>query len=291
MHPWTTQALLREASERLRAAGVDTPRLDAEVLLMHVLGVDRAGLYRQLSEPVAPEAVNRFLELVERRARGEPVAYLTGHREFYGLDFVVTPAVLIPRPETEFLVSWAAERLRRQTSSRVFVDVGTGCGAVVIALAHELGPGWSGLMVGSDVSLPALRVARLNRERLTPRRVELVCGDLLDWCRGPIDLVTANLPYLRPEQAHRGLAYEPPHALFAAEGGFALYRRLLRQAAERLRPGAGMICEIDPSQRDLACETARLFFRQARIEILPDLAGRDRYLAIEVLPSPRTRGS
>ncbi len=291
MEPLTTQKLLREASERLSAAGIDTPRLDAEVLLMHVLGLDRAGLYRQLSEPVAPAAVHRFLELVERRLRGEPVAYLTGHREFYGLDFIVTPAVLIPRPETEFLVSWAAERLRRQPASRVFVDVGTGCGAVAIALAYELGSGWPGLLVGSDLSLPALRVARLNRDRLTPRRVELVCGDLLEWCRGPIDFVTANLPYLRPEQVHRGLVYEPLHALFAAEGGFALYRRLLRQAAERLHPGAGMICEIDPSQRDLACETARQFFRGARIEILRDLAGRERYLAIEVLPSPRSRGA
>jgi release factor glutamine methyltransferase len=282
MEPVTALALLRRASERLRAANVDTPRLDAEVLIMHVLGVDRATLYRDLPHQVPPHLVSRVLKLVERRARGEPVAYLTGHREFYGLDFVVTPAVFVPRPETEFLVAWAAEWILRHPGAQVCIDVGTGCGAVVIALANRLGTGWRGVLVGSDVSVPALHVARVNRDRLAPGRVELVCGDLLDWCRGPLDLVTANLPYLRPEQAHSGLAFEPATALFTGESGFGLYRRLLCQAAERLRPGAGMICEIDPSQREVASTTARLLFPRARVEILLDLAGRHRYLAIQL---------
>jgi len=282
MEAVTTRTLLRRATGRLRAAGVSTPRLDAEVLLMHVRGIDRAALYRDLSQPVPPELVCRFLELVERRARGEPVAYLTARREFYGLEFIVTPDVLIPRPETEFLVTWAGERLRRYPGAQVCIDVGTGCGAVVIALASLLTTGRPGLLVGSDVSLPALHIARLNRDRLAPGQVEFVCGDLLEWHRGPIDLLTANLPYLRPEQAHSGLAFEPATALFAEDSGFALYRRLLRQAAARLRPGAGMICEIDPSQREVAGSTARACLPDARVEILPDLAGRERYLTIEL---------
>lgn len=282
MNRLTIRELLQQASERLRVAGIETPRLDAEVLLMTVLDQDRAGLYRCLPEPVSLEVAGRFLELVERRARGEPIAYLTGRREFYGLEFLVTPAVLIPRPETEFLVTWAAARLHRRSRRPACVDVGTGCGAVVIALAHTLGPDWDGLLVGSDVSLPALQVARMNRDRLAPRRVELVCGDLLAWCRGRLDLITANLPYLRPDQAHAGLAYEPPQALYAGEDGFALYRRLLRQAAELLRPDGNMICEIDPGQREVARETAQALFPAANVQVLPDLAGLDRYLTIEL---------
>uniref|UniRef100_A0A831X1L2 Release factor glutamine methyltransferase n=2 Tax=Thermorudis TaxID=1649508 RepID=A0A831X1L2_9BACT len=287
----TISILLRRASERLRSAGLETPRVDAEILLMAVLDQDRAGLYRNLREPVSPEAADRFLELVERRARGEPVAYLTGRREFYGLEFLVTPAVLIPRPETEFLVTWATERLSQRAQRSICVDVGTGCGAVVVALAHRLGPAWDGLLIGSDISRPALEVARANRDRLAPRRVELICGDLLDWCRGPLDLITANLPYLRPDQAHSGLAFEPPQALYAGEDGFALYRRLLRQAAALLRPDGGIICEIDPDQRQLARETAQALFPAARIQVLPDLSGLDRYLTIELAENTRTTES
>ncbi|MDW8060983.1 MAG: peptide chain release factor N(5)-glutamine methyltransferase [Thermomicrobium sp.] len=276
----TYREALRAATERLRASGVDTARLDAEVLLCHVAGIDRAELYRRLPEPVDfPLAA--FWHLVERRAQGEPVAYLTGYREFYGLDFVVTPATLIPRPETEFLVAWATARLRERTDRARCVDVGTGCGAIVIAIAATLGPDHPALLVGSDRSLAALRVARLNRERLAPGRVHLVCGEFLAWCRGPLDLVVANLPYLRPEQWHPGLAYEPPEALFAPDDGFGLYAQLLPQVSERLRPGGGFAFEIDPSQAERAVAAARRFFPDAAVTLLPDLAGRPRYVTVE----------
>jgi len=187
----TYRDLLRAATERLRAAGIESARLDAEVLLAHVFGIDRTELYRRLPEPVEA-ATEPFWHLIERRAHGEPVAYLTGHREFYGLDFIVTPDTLIPRPETEFLVTWTVERLRSRRDHVRCVDVGTGCGAIVIAIAATLGPAHPALLVGCDRSFAALRVARLNRDRLAPGRVHLVCGDLLNWCRGPLDMVVAN---------------------------------------------------------------------------------------------------
>ncbi|MCS7257160.1 MAG: peptide chain release factor N(5)-glutamine methyltransferase [Thermomicrobium sp.] len=276
----TYRDLLRAATERLRAAGIESARLDAEVLLAHVFGIDRTELYRRLPEPVEA-ATEPFWHLIERRAHGEPVAYLTGHREFYGLDFIVTPDTLIPRPETEFLVTWTVERLRSRRDHVRCVDVGTGCGAIVIAIAATLGPAHPALLVGCDRSFAALRVARLNRDRLAPGRVHLVCGDLLNWCRGPLDMVVANLPYLRPEQWHPGIAFEPPEALFAPDAGFGLYAELLPQVAERLATHGAFIFEIDPAQAERALTVASQYFPEAAVTVLPDLAGLPRYVTIE----------
>ncbi len=267
----TVGDLLREGRRALEQAGIETPRLDAEVLLMHALGVD----------PAAPEAEARFLAAIARRAAGEPVAYITGTREFMGLPFQVDPRVLVPRPETEYLVEWGLERLRRRPA-RAVVDVGTGSGAVAVSLGHYAGPERARLIVGSDISRDALDVARANAERLAPGRVALVRGDLLAWCRDPVDLLLANLPYLRDEQAHAGIAHEPALALYAPEAGFALYRRLLAQASERLRPGGALICEIDPGQREVALATARERFPLGEARVERDLAGLDRYLIVEL---------
>ncbi|MCX2727308.1 peptide chain release factor N(5)-glutamine methyltransferase [Thermomicrobium sp. 4228-Ro] len=276
----TYREVLQSATERLRASGIESARLDAEVLLCHTLGIDRTELYRRLPESLAVP-LDEYWQLVERRARGEPVAYLTGHREFYGLDFIVTPDTLIPRPETEYLVSWAVERLRHRRDRARCVDVGTGCGAIVIAIAATLGPEHPSVLVGCDRSLPALRVARRNRDRLAPGRVHLVCGHLLTWCRGPLHLVVANLPYLRPEQWHPGIAFEPPEALFAADSGFGLYTELLPQVADRLASDGGFIFEIDPAQAERAMSEARQHFPEATLTVLPDLAGLPRYVTVE----------
>src|SRR5690606_13335515 len=210
----------------------------------------------------------------------EPVAYITGHREFMGLDFLVDRRVLIPRPETEYLVEWALAWLRERGGDRLVVDVGTGSGAIAVSLAARADdPPLR--VVGSDRSLYALRVAAINRDRLAPGRVALVAGDLLSWCRPGIDLVLANLPYLRPDQANVGIAWEPAVALYAGETGFGLYEQLLPQVAARLRTGGAVGCEIDPSQRAIAIATARAHFPTARITVRPDLAGLDRYLIIE----------
>lgn len=278
--PPTLRQLLHDGRQQLEQAGDETARLDAEVLLRHLLSIDRATLYARLPDPAPPDTVERYRDLIARRAAGEPVAYITGHREFMGLDFLVDRRVLIPRPETEYLVEWALAWLRDRGGDRLVVDVGTGSGAIAVSLAaHADDPALR--VVGSDRSLDALRVAAINRDRLAPGRVALVAGDLLSWCRPGIDLVLANLPYLRPDQAHAGIAWEPAVALYAGETGFGLYEQLLPQVAQRLRPRGAVGCEIDPSQRAIAIATARSHFPTARITVRPDLAGLDRYLIIE----------
>lgn len=280
--PITIQGLLGEGRQRLARAGVETPRLDAEVLLMSLLGLDRAGLYLAYPNEASEEIAGQFRERIERRAAGEPVAYLTGHREFMGLDFQVDRRVLIPRPETEFLVEWALERLRKPATGRkLVVDVGTGSGAVAVSLAHLLPDGVHPVIVGSDRDREALQVAALNRDRIAPGRVELVRGDLLDWCRGGIDLLLANLPYLRQDQAHAGLASEPGSALYAGADGLDLYRRLLPQTRDLLNLGGALVCEIDPAQDAAMRELARQHFPTAYIRVERDLAGLDRYLIID----------
>ncbi|HET9014828.1 MAG TPA: peptide chain release factor N(5)-glutamine methyltransferase [Thermomicrobiaceae bacterium] len=278
----TVRDLLGDARAALERAGMDTPRLDAEVLLMHVLDVDRAGLYLAYQRSAGEDETRRYLGLIARRGAGEPVAYLTGHREFMGLDFRVDRRVLVPRPETEFLVEWALARAQRWEGGGRVVDVGTGSGAVAVSLARLLPASTAPLIVGCDTSLDALRVARENASRLAPGRVALVAGDLLGWCRPGLDLVLANLPYLRADQAHAGLAHEPPGALFATGEGFDLYRRLLPQARALLGPDGALLCELDPDQRPTALALARETFPTAHVEVRPDLAGLDRYLIVDL---------
>jgi len=275
----TIRTALRWATQQLREIS-DSPRLDAELLLMHTLGVDRAGLYQRLTEPLPPESTAHFAQLVRRRQAGEPIAYITGHKEFFGLDLLVSPAVLIPRPETEFLVQWALAWLRAHPGAAC-VDVGTGSGAIILAIAWHLPRDWPGLLIGSDISLPALHVAKVNRQRLGLQRVQFVCGSLLEWCGKPLDLIVANLPYLRYDQAHAGIAYEPAIALYADHEGFAAYEALLDQAPGCIQAGGILLCEIDPSQATRAQQRASQAFPHANVRVLPDLAGRARYLLVE----------
>jgi release factor glutamine methyltransferase len=281
--PLTIRDLLREEQLRLARTGGGTPRLDAEVLLMDLLGTGRAGLYLAYPTTVAEEIAGRFRERIERRAAGEPVAYLTGHREFMGLDFQVDRRVLIPRPETEFLVEWALERLHKPpTGRKLVVDIGTGSGAVAVSLAHLLPEGVNPVIIGSDRDRDALQVAVMNRDRLAPGRVEFVLGDLLEWCVAGIDVLLANLPYLRLDQAYDGLAWEPEIALYAGIDGLDLYRRLLPRAEELLNPGGALVCEIDPDQAAPIRELARQHFPAKQCRVEPDLAGLDRYLIVDL---------
>jgi release factor glutamine methyltransferase len=273
--------VIRRAVERLRQAGIENPRLDADVLFMSVVGVDRAHLYLMLPDPLPLASADRFLALVERRASGEPVAYITGLREFMGLDFIVDPRVLIPRPETEGLVERAIAWLSSHPGTRRVVDVGTGSGAIAISI-DRLAPVTSQpLIVASDISLDALAVARVNCERIGASRVRFVRGSLLDWSRDPFDAILANLPYLRDEQRHPGISHEPDLALYADDGGFALYAQLLHQSVPLLVPGGIILCEIDPLQHEQAVNVARRAHPRANVRVEADLAGLDRYLIVE----------
>jgi len=275
----TAAALLRAASERLAAAGIDTARLDAEVLLGHVLGRTRAGLYARLNETVSDEAAPRFAALLDRRARREPVAYLTGEQEFWSLPFIVSPDVLIPRPETELIVSsaipWRAA-LPRGQAPRV-LDVGTGSGCIAVALAREIADA-QGTAV--DVSAAALAVARRNAERHgVAERIEFRASDVYAGlpADATFDLIVSNPPYLAPGDQHSPeLVFEPRAALDAGADGLDVIRRLLAGAPARLRPDGLLLVEIGAGQADAVLALASAARLTARVE--PDLAGIPRLL-------------
>jgi release factor glutamine methyltransferase len=254
----TVRDALDSALIALTAAGVETPRLDAELLLAAALNVDRAALIADPGRGVEPEP---FREYVRRRARREPVAYILGRKGFRRLELAVDPRVLIPRPETEHVVE-AALGLPR--GARV-VDVGTGSGAIALALADER-PDLR--VVATEVSPAALAVARSNAARLG-LNVELVACDLLDGVSGPIDAVVSNPPYVRAGvQLAPELAYEPSEALYAGRDGLEVLRRLA--AAVRDVPFAAF--EVGEGQ---AADVAALLPGH-EIEIVPDLAGIER---------------
>jgi release factor glutamine methyltransferase len=278
--PWTVLRLLSWTTDFFRQRGSDSPRLDAEVLLAHSLGCSRIELYTAFgSEPSGPQR-QTFRELVRRRGEGVPVAYLVGHREFYSLRFSVTPAVLIPRPETEHLVTLAldhAKSLAPTGSARTgtpadnavaqcppptptlrplkIADVGTGSGAIAIALAKHLPAVYPGgcLITAIDLSPDALDVARGNaRDHGVDPQIEFVQGDLLDKlpAGSDFDMILSNPPYVsRGEYADLDPTvrdHEPKMALLAGERGTEIIARLIDQAASRLRPGGLLAIELSP---------------------------------------------
>jgi release factor glutamine methyltransferase len=242
---------IKQATERLQANGRGDPRLDAETLLMQVLSRDRAYLYAYPELELTLRELSRYNWLVERRAGGEPLQYVTGHQEFWGLDLLVNPSVLIPRPETEHAVETALELLRGREAPHI-IDVGTGSGCIALALASEL---QKADVEAVDISAEALEVASLNAKRLGFERIRFAQSDLLAAVleQGPaFDLVISNPPYVGEHEADKlqieVRQHEPHSALFAGEGGLDIYRRLIPQAAAVLKPGGWLIIEIGYSQ-------------------------------------------
>jgi release factor glutamine methyltransferase len=251
----TVAEALREASTRLRAAGVAESRLDAELLLRHVLGWDAARLIASPLDTLSETAGAAYMALVAQRAARRPLQHLTGRQSFWRHDFAVTPDVLIPRPETELLVETTLERLRHRSAPTV-IDVGTGSGCIAISLALERP---DATVWALDISPAALEVARENARRLGAAGVHFAASDLLGAARalaGRVDAVVSNPPYVDPGEI-AGLMpevrdHEPRAALHAPEGRQALYARLARQARELLAPagflgvefGRGMEAEV-----------------------------------------------
>lgn len=248
--PWTVGRLLGVTTDWLASRGSESPRLDAEVLLAHVRGCPRIGLYTAFDVPVADAERARFRDLVRRRGDGEPVAYLVGSREFFSLPFAVTRDVLIPRPETEGLVVRVLDICRTAEAPGI-VDVGTGSGAIAIAVAKHLP---RARLAATDISAAALAVAVGNASRHgVAGRVEFVEGDLLpaDRCSGPWDVIVSNPPYVR-EDEFEGLPrdvrlHEPRGALVAGPTGAEMVARLAAAAATMLVPGGWLVVEIGPS--------------------------------------------
>jgi release factor glutamine methyltransferase len=275
----TVAALLAAGTRRLeetlsaRDAGA-TPGLDAELLLAYALGTGRARLRSHPEEVPAADAEARFLSLIERRAAGEPVAYIIGRRDFWTLELSVSPAVLVPRPETELLVERALA-LDPGGEARV-LDLGTGSGAIALALASAR-PRWR--IVATDVSAEALTVARVNAATLGLERVEMIEGDWLACVPGrTFHLIVSNPPYVAAEDpALRApeLKREPQIALVAAEGGLAALRRIIHAAPGHLEPGGWLLLEHGAAQA--AAVAGALVARGfAQVRSQRDLAGRER---------------
>jgi release factor glutamine methyltransferase len=262
--PTIAQAIIDGAS-RLHAAGIDQERRTAGLLLCHVMGIDRTRLLTRSEEQIDKARYLDYLALVVRRAAGEPAQYLTGHQEFYGLDFIVTPDVLIPRPETEFLIERVMNLVAdsRQDSPWI-VDVGTGSGCIAVTVAKLLP---RARFIATDASPAALNVARTSAERHGVRdRIEFLEGDLFAplakrGLEGAVDVVASNPPYVseeRPELIQREVyEWEPHEALFGGLDGLDFYRRLIAESPHYLKPGGYVVLEIAFSQVDSISELVK----------------------------------
>jgi release factor glutamine methyltransferase len=251
---------------------LDNARIDAEILARHALGWDRARLVTDGRDPMPADVGLRFATLIERRATHEPVAFITGHREFWGLDFDVSPDVLIPRPETELIVEAVCQRRERRTPVRTIVDVGTGSGCLAVALAREF-PG--ARVVATDISAAALTVAARNAARHgVDRQVTFVRADLLEPVQGPVDVIVSNPPYVPSgvELSPDIVRFEPSVALYSGHDGLTLVKRLVGCVASRLAHDGLFVVEFGFGQDD----EVQTFAREAGwrdVSIIEDIQG------------------
>jgi release factor glutamine methyltransferase len=276
------------------AASVLGTRLDAELLLAHVLDVSRANVIARDERVLTPEEQGDFEQLLARRMSGEPLAYLTGTKEFWSLELEVTPDVLVPRPETELLVEWSLSFPRRRESSFCVLDVGTGSGAVALAIARE-NPQAS--ITATDVSAAALAIANANAKRLGIRNVEFVKADLYEELGprlrgddGGSDLIVSNPPYVAEGDPHLAdLKFEPALALTSGADGLDALRAIVAAAPRYLRPDGWLLVEHGAAQ---GAAVRGLFERAgfAGVETRRDLAGLERATGGRRAPDGSTRG-
>ncbi|MFO0693236.1 MAG: peptide chain release factor N(5)-glutamine methyltransferase [Polyangiales bacterium] len=263
---WTIRKVLDWTAKDFAARGIDSPRLDAELLVSLALGIGRVQIYLDLDRPLAPDELTRIRELVGRRRKREPVAYIVGKRDFYGRTFEVTKDVLIPRPDTEILVERALAHLPADEPKRV-LDLCTGSGCVAICLAALRA---SAVVLATDVSEEALGVARRNAaSNGVDSRISFHRGDLFEAVRGeaPFDVVTANPPYI-PSRDIEGLdpdvaSFEPRLALDGGADGLDFYRRLAKEAPARLVDGGVLLVEVGQGQ---AADVEQAFLSAGAIE-------------------------
>jgi len=289
---WTVRDVLAWTRDFLAEHGSETARLDAEVLVAHVVTGSRMALYTQHDRPLTEDERTRLRALVRRRGSGEPVAYLTGEREFWSLPFQVDRRVLVPRPETEVLIEECLAPWRPATEGAAppppptcVADIGTGSGAIAVVLAREL-PG-APAVFAVDADEDALAVARANVARHgLADRVSLRAGRLLEPLAdgGPLDLVAANLPYI-PSRAMPRLPrtvrdFEPHRALDGGEDGLALVRPCVAQARERLLPGGWLVLELSGAKQVAAVRAEALAAGYDQAYVRTDYAGRERVLRL-----------
>ncbi len=285
MQDWTIQKLLNWITGYFTDKGIDSPRLSAELLLSNVLGLERIRLYTDFDKQVGKEQLDELHGLVKRAGQHEPIAYLTGMTEFYSLKMTVTPACMIPRPETELLTERAIEFLRERTGKQFVCDLCTGCGCIAIAIAKNFP---EADIIATDISDVALGVAAKNVEKhKLNERVTLLQGDLFD----PIipyldtdkfDLITCNPPYVSAaeyEKLDKNIKdYEPKEALFAGEDGLDIYRRIAGQVNKFLKGDGGLMLEVGYDQGEKVCRLLEQRKNFAGIKIEKDLHKNDRLI-------------
>ena len=257
-----------------------TSLLDAQVLLGHVLGRTRTWVLAHPEAHLSSAQEHALRDALTRLEAGQPLPYVLGHWEFYGLDFIVTPETLIPRPETELLVETALSWSRTRTKRLRAADIGTGSGCIAISLALDAS---NAHVLGCDISLTALQVAKANANRHgVSGKVDFVQCDLLPPVKVQFDLICANLPYIPTETLHSLKVYqrEPELALDGGEDGLVQIRRLLNEAETALAPGGLLLLEIEASSGAAVHSLAREAFPKADVLVLPDLAGRDRLVSV-----------
>lgn len=296
MSAWTILKLIEWTTEYFTKNNIPNPRLDSELLLAHVLNKKRIDLYLSFEKVVSEKDLALFKEYIQRRVKREPLQYITGVQEFYGIPIKVTPDVLIPRPETEILVEQALKLLSSdndpasvQSCERTILDLCTGSGAIIAALANELP---SAKLVGTDISAKALEVARLNTEKWKDR-VTLLEGNLFEPLRSgdpasvrAYDIVTANPPYIseadkdniQPEVKD----FEPKEALFAGEDGLAIIKRIINDSPKFLKPNGYLVMEIGDKQVDDVKYMIANNGSYDKVDAVKDYSGIERIIIINV---------
>lgn len=277
------RTVIQDTHQKLEAAGIPDARLEAEVLVMNVMRMARQSVFAEQDTEVSGQQQSALDAFLERRYLREPLAYILGQREFYGITVILTPAVLIPRPETEGLVEHALfmAMMGMESQELTIADVGTGSGAIAINLAIHLP---AAKIFAVDVDDAVLDVAAYNvRAHGVGERVSLAIGDLLDAVPEPIDLIVANLPYIPTDRIptlQPEVQQEPALALDGGPDGLDLIRRLLTQAEEKLKDTGIILLEMDPDQIPIIQELAFKHFPEGSTSVEKDLADMDRILTI-----------
>jgi release factor glutamine methyltransferase len=268
----TRQQALERARELLTRHNIEDAALESEVLLSHVLKINRAQLLSEPEVELLKRHEETFKTFIKRRIKGEPHAYITAHREFYGLDFEVDKRVLIPRPETELLVEQAIEKAKNYPNP-VIVDIGTGSGVIAVSLAKNLP---HAQIYAVDISKAALKVTERNcRKHQVEERVTLVRGDLLESSPEQVDIIVANLPYVLTGEVSKvnTAGFEPDLALDGGADGLDAIRRLCRQAKDMLQPGGCLMLEIGQGQDQVVCDLLYTVYPSAQVKCFPDFSG------------------
>jgi release factor glutamine methyltransferase len=275
----------KEALVRVRKiltdSNIDDAALEGEILLKYVLGISRAQLFTDLESDISLSQTRTLMKLAIRRIKGEPCAYIIGIREFYGLDFLVNRHVLIPRPETELLIEQAIKLCHSYNYTKI-ADIGTGCGAIAVSLAVNLP---SVKVYATDISSQALRVAKKNcTKHKVADRVSLLRGDLLECLSEPVEMIVANLPYVREgDITGKGpLSFEPQLALNGGERGLDKIEKLCHQAGEKLDSKGSLLLEIGQGQAEEVKTIMHHNFPSGLIEVEKDLAGIKRLVSLRL---------